>query len=317
MKPRGLLIANPNATSTTPQMRDIITGALAHELELEVVTTTHRGHAGELAASRDDVALLITLGGDGTVNEVVNGLLESGRPERPMLAAIPGGSANVMARALGFPNDPIEAAGMILEALRTESSHEIGLGNVRFRASGSDRDRSHWFTINAGLGLDAKVIAAMEAQRAAGHAASPLRYIRTAVQEYVTDHERTSPALTLELPGIEPVPGIAMVIVQNTAPWTYFGPMPINPCPQASFDTGLDVFAPHSLGVASTVRYGLRMLRGSRAAGVAGALTLLHDVAAFTVRAERPTVLQLDGDGMGLVDEVAFRAVPRALRILG
>ncbi|MCU0283881.1 MAG: hypothetical protein MUD13_08285 [Candidatus Nanopelagicales bacterium] len=317
MKPRGLLIANPHATSTTPQMRDIITGALAHELDLEVITTTHRGHAGELAAARDDVALLITLGGDGTINEVVNGLLEAGRQQLPMLAAIPGGSANVMARALGFPNDPIEAAGMILEALRTDSSHEIGLGNARFRASGGTAVRSHWFTINAGLGLDARVIAAMEAQRALGHPASPVRYLRTAAQEYLGDRERTSPALTLEVPGEDPIPGIAMVIVQNTAPWTYVGPMPVNPCPRASFDTGLDVFAPHSLGVPSTVRYGLRMLRGSRASGVPGALTVLHDAAAFTVRAARPTVLQVDGEGMGPVDEVAFRSVPRALRILG
>jgi diacylglycerol kinase family enzyme len=317
MKPRGLLIANPNATSTTPQMRDIITGALAHELELEVITTTHRGHAAEVAGQREDAALLITLGGDGTINEVVNGLLETGRTSLPMLAAIPGGSANVMARALGFPNDPIEAAGMILEALRTDSSHEIGLGNARFRPSGTGDEQSHWFTINAGLGLDARVIAAMEAQRAQGRAASPARYLRTAAQEYLTDRERTSPALTLELPGQEPVPGIAMLIVQNTAPWTYVGPMPINPCPRASFDTGLDVFAPHSLGLPATVRYGLRMLRGSRASGVEGGLTVLHDVAQFTVRAERPTVLQVDGEGMGLVDEVAFRARPRALRILG
>ncbi|HEX6887979.1 MAG TPA: diacylglycerol kinase family protein [Candidatus Nanopelagicales bacterium] len=317
MKPRGLLIANPNATSTSPRMRDIITGALSHELDLEVVTTTHRGHAAELAAATTDIALLVTLGGDGTINEVVNGLLESGREELPMLAAIPGGSANVMARALGFPNDPIEATGMILESLRTDSSHTIGLGNARYVEDGTGVARSHWFTINAGLGLDAKVISAMEAQRAEGHAASPTRYLRTAVREYFADHERTAPALTLELPGEEPIEGIAMIIVQNTSPWTFIGPMPVNPCPRASFETGLDVFAPHSLGLTSTARYGLRMLRGSRAPGVAGQLTALHDVTAFTVIAERPTSLQVDGDGMGLVSAVSFRSAPKALTILG
>ena len=50
MKPRGLLIANPKATSTSAGMRDVITRALGHEVDLEVVTTTHRGHA-ELLAS--------------------------------------------------------------------------------------------------------------------------------------------------------------------------------------------------------------------------------------------------------------------------
>ena len=313
---RGLLIANPHATSTSPQVRDIITRALSHELDLEVITTTHKGHAAELAAA-SEADLVITLGGDGTINEVVNGMMESGRAQLPMLAAIPGGSANVMARALGFPNDAIEAAGMILESLRTDSSHEIGLGNARFTREDGSPPHSHWFTINAGVGLDAKVIAAMEAQRAQGRAATPLRYVGTAVREYFRDPDRTSPVLSLQLPGQEPITGIALVIVQNTAPWTFFGPVAINPCPRASFDLGLDVFAPHSLGVPSTVRYGLRMLRGSTGGGVAGGLTVLHDEAAFTVRAEAPTSLQLDGDGMGEVTTIDFRAVPRALRIIG
>jgi len=316
MTRRGLLIANPHATTTSPQVRDIITRALSHELDLEVVTTTHRGHAAELAAATG-AELVITLGGDGTVNEVVNGMLESGRGDLPMLAAIPGGSANVMARALGFPNDPIEAAGMILEALRTDSAHEIGLGNARFAPAGGGPVRSHWFTINAGVGLDARVIAAMESQRAAGHAASPLRYVRTAIGEYVRDPDRRHPTLSLALPGREPIAGLAMVIVQNTAPWTFFGPFAVNPCPRASFDLGLDVFAPHSLGLPATVRFGLRMLRGSTAGSVEGGLLVLHDEARFTVRAQRPASLQVDGDGMGEVSEVAFRAAPQALRILG
>lgn len=316
MARRGLLIVNPHATSTTPAVREVIERALARALELEVITTTHRGHAAELAATRTGFGVVITLGGDGTINEVVNGLLESGRTELPMLAAIPGGSANVMARALGFPNDAVEATGMILESLRGDSSHTIGLANARYVDEGG-ADHSQWFTINAGLGLDARVIAAMESQRDQGRAATPGRYIRTAVLEYLRDTERTSPALTLHRPGAEPVPGLALVIVQNTAPWTFFGPMPINPCPRASFDLGLDVFAPHSLGIPATVRYGLRMLRGSRAGGVRGGLTVLHDVAEMRITASVPTDLQLDGDGMGRITDITLRAVPQALRIVG
>jgi diacylglycerol kinase family enzyme len=317
MKPRGLLIANPNATSTSPGMRDVITRALAHEVDLTVVTTTHRGHASQLAATTDGLDLIVTLGGDGTINEVVNGMLNSGRTDLPMLATIPGGSANVLARALGFPNGAIEATGMILESLRTDSSHTIGLGNARFRLVDDVDEQSLWFTINAGLGLDATVIAAIEGQRAAGHAATATRYVATAAREYVRDRDRTNPMLTLELPGEEPLPPIALLIVQNTAPWTFVGPFPVNPCPRASFDTGLDIFAVHSLGVPSTVRYGLRMLRGSRAASVPGRLTALHDVDAFVVRAREPADLQVDGDWIGRVESVQFRAVPAALRIVG
>ena len=317
MLPAGLLIANPRATSTSAGVRDVITRALRHELDLEVITTTHRGHAEELAAGAHGLDLLITLGGDGTINEVVNGMLNSGYPDLPMLATIPGGSANVMARALGFPNDAIEATGMILESLRTDASHDVGLGNARFTPVETGQERSHWFTINAGVGIDADVIAAMEAQRSAGRAASPTRYVRTAALEYFRDVGRRGPTLSLQLPGQEPVEGLAMLIVQNTAPWTFFGPFPINPCPDASFDLGLDVFAPHSLGPLPAARFGLRMLRGSRAGAVPGKLTLLHDEAAFTVRAETPTALQVDGDSMGHIDSVFFRYAPQALRIVG
>jgi diacylglycerol kinase family enzyme len=318
MKPRGLLIANPKATSTSHGMRDVITRALGHEVDLEVVTTTHRGHAEQLASESHGLDLLITLGGDGTINEAVNGMLNSGHTDLPMLAAIPGGSANVMARALGFPNDAIEATGMILESLRTDASHDVGLGNARFTPQETGEERSHWFTINAGVGLDAEVIASMEAQRASGHTASPTRYVWTAAQEYFGGlGRRGGPPLSLELPGQEPIEGLAMAIIQNTAPWTFFGPFAINPCPRASFDLGLDVFAPHSLSPLPAARFGLRMLRGSRAGAVPGQLTLLHDQAEFVIRSEAPTALQVDGDSMGHVDRVEFRHSPHALRIVG
>lgn len=347
MRPRGLLIANPNATTTSPRTRDVITGALSHEIDLEVVTTTHRGHAEELGArARDEgLDLLLTLGGDGTINEAVNGLLGDGpAPDLPILATIPGGAANVLARALGFPNEAIEATGMILESLRTSASHHIGLGHARFTplaepdtqgadaadegdvadataagpgASPAPRERTHWFTINAGVGLDADVISAMEAQRARGHAATGTRYLWTALQEYLRDPERKEPSMRIERPGVEPITGIALAIIQNTSPWTYLGPAPINPCPQAAFELGLDVFAPHSLGLLSVARYGARMVRGSRLGAVPGRLTLLHDQPEFTIRATTATNLQIDGDSMGRVLSATFTSVPRALRIAG
>ena len=178
---------------------------------------------------------------------------------------------------------------MILESLRTDASHDVGLGNAHFTPQETGEERSHWFTINAGVGIDADVIASMEAQRAAGRAASPTRYVWTAAQEYFGGLGRRGAApLSLQRPGEDPIEGLAMVIIQNTAPWTFFGPFAINPCPRASFDLGLDVFAPHSLGPLPAARFGLRMLRGSRAGAVPGQLTLLHDEAAFTIRSETP-----------------------------
>ena len=78
---RALVIVNPNATSTNERTRRTIATTLRHELDLEVETTKARGHASELRRpSREPKASSssLVLGGDGTVNEVVNGMLGVG-----------------------------------------------------------------------------------------------------------------------------------------------------------------------------------------------------------------------------------------------
>ena len=85
---RAVLIVNPNATSTTPAGRDLLAHALESRVELTVVHTDHRGHAIEIGrdATRDGIDVVIVHGGDGTVNEVVNGILGecgSGAPTDP------------------------------------------------------------------------------------------------------------------------------------------------------------------------------------------------------------------------------------------
>src|SRR5699024_9236495 len=79
---RGLLIVNPHATSTTRAGRDLLAHALESRLDLEVVHTTHRGHASELAhrAALRGASTVIVHGGDGTVNEAVNGMLGPPNP---------------------------------------------------------------------------------------------------------------------------------------------------------------------------------------------------------------------------------------------
>lgn len=132
---RALLVVNPAATTTSARTRDVLAHALASDLKLEVAATEYRGHARDLArqaAEGGEIELVVALGGDGTVNEVVNGLLHNGPdPDGlPKLAVVPGGSTNVFARALGLPNDAVEATGALLDALRERSSRTVGLGLV-------------------------------------------------------------------------------------------------------------------------------------------------------------------------------------------
>ena len=236
---RALLIVNPHATSTTQLRRDVIVRALSSAVELKVVETRYRGHATSLASAALGGAfgLVITLGGDGTVNEAVNGILgppvtdRAGAPGLPALAALPGGQANVFTRAVGLPSDPVDAAGQILQALAEGRSRRIGLGLA------GDR----YFTFNAGLGLDAEVVRAVDGRRARGQTATPWLFVRMTLRQFYRGTDRRHPALMLERDGHAPAGPLFVGIVSNTAPWTYLGRRPVNTNPLARFDSGLDV----------------------------------------------------------------------------
>lgn len=313
---RGLLVVNPHATTTSPRVTDVIVKALAGELDLEVVQTQAPGHARELGARarRENLDIVCTLGGDGTINETVNGMLGEGPgPNVPRLLAVPGGSANVFARSLGLPGDPVEAAGLLLEAVRENRTRTIGLGTAEAMDEHGSLLPRRWFLANVGVGIDAEIIASMEQQRAAGRSATPARYLTTTLRQYFLRTDRRDPALVIELGDGESLEGVFLAIVQNTSPWTFLGSVPINPSPRASFETGLDLFAVRRMGVAATVHAATRMLTGSQKGSTRRSITALHDLAGLRIRAARPTHLQIDGEGLGPVARVDLEAVASAL----
>ena len=318
---RALLIVNPRATSTTQLRREVITHALASQMDLEVVETRYRGHAASLAATAmaGGHELILTLGGDGTVNETVNGLLRgpdgpAGRDRDgllPALAPLPGGNANVFTRSLGLPTDPVDATGRVIEALAAGRSRRLGLGRID---AGDQPGR--YFTFNAGLGLDAEVVRVIEGLRARGRAATPGLYLWTALRQFYTVTDRRHPALTLERRGQPPVGHLFVSFVSNTAPWTYLGRRAVNPSPSADFDSGLDVFALRRLRTAGTL-HALRQMFASRADPPSGRDVLsLHDQPEFVISASRPVAVQVDGDYVGEHERVRFRAVPGVLRVI-
>ena len=244
---RLMLVVNPMATGTTTRARDVLAHALASGCRLEVAETKARGHAAELSrqAVADGMDAVIALGGDGTVNEVVNGLLSDGpRPGLPALGVVPGGSANVFARALGMTNDPIEATAELLGALERGSRRRIGLGLADAR----------WFCFNAGLGLDADVVRRVESRRAVGRRATTALYVRSGVRQFFLSAERGAPTVLLQRDGAEDEL-LSLALVCNTAPWTYLDQRPLQACPRAGFDTGLDLFGLRRLRTLSTLRH--------------------------------------------------------------
>jgi diacylglycerol kinase family enzyme len=305
---RALLVVNHKATTTSGRVRDVLVQALRSVVDLDVAHTRQRGHAASLAerAAAEGMDVVVALGGDGTVNEVVNGLLAHGVPAiGPALAVVPGGSTNVFARALGLPADWVEATGVLLEALREGRYRTIGLGRA------DDR----YFTFCAGFGIDAEVIARVERARHRGGNHGSLLYLRALAGQYLFDTERSAARITLEQPGGVADENLATVIVQNTSPWTFLGDRRIAPSPEASFDTGLDLFGMRALRIPSTARTMARLVfpgsRGPRGKRV----VRLHDLDEFGLRANEPVAFQLDGDYLGAREKVRFTAVPSALRV--
>jgi diacylglycerol kinase family enzyme len=328
MQSRAVVIVNPRATRTTPRGRDVLASALSRDVDAAVVLTQARGHASELArkAVAEDADLIVVLGGDGTVNEVVNGLLTDVEADHaaarvPVLGIVPGGSTNVLARALGLPRDPVEATGALLEAIRHGTTRTIGLGRANDR----------FFTFGAGLGLDADVVERVEARRAAGARSTTSLWLRAAAGRVLARGPRVAPRLTLtayaegfgappydmkpydeERPSVT-VEGASTLIVSNTTPWTYLGPRPIHANPRAAFDRGLDALAVMTGRRAATVRIAAGLLR---ATGPTSRRALrLEDVGEIAVNSDRPVGAQVDGDFLGPTTRVTYRAVPAALRV--
>ena len=302
-------MVNPQATATSAAGRDVLAHAMASDVKLEIVETSYRGHAADAAARAvaDGFDLVVAHGGDGTVNEVVNGLLASNPDpaDAPALGVVPGGSANVFARALGLPRDPVEATHRLLMAIESGSRRQVGLGLAE--PAGAD---SRWFTFNAGLGWDADVVAEVERRR--NKTASPLLYASIALANYVKQM-LTATDLQVDLPdGTREKTRLAFV--SNTDPWTYLGAKPIHMNPDCSFDGGLGLFALRSLAPPTIART-LSQILLPLGPPSGGNLLRLDDVAEVMVTAQRPVRLQVDGDDLGEHREVKFVSVPKALRV--
>ena len=307
---RGLLIVNPQATTTTGNSADLVIRSLTGLVDLDVEHTRYRGHARELAAAaRGD--LVIVLGGDGAINEAVNGIM--GRPggevhagAAPLLAVIPGGGGNVFAQALGLPVDTAAAIARIRQDLETGRYRTIGLGLA------GDR----YFTFSAGLGMDAEVVREVERLRASGRRQSATLFAWAILRQYISGTDRRTPALTLERDGQPAISELFMTAITNRSPWTYVRGRAVLPVPNPDFNSGLDVLA-------------LRKLRATTIASAVGQMLLVRHrsprgrqvltvtgLESLTVRSVRPIAFQVDGDYLGETEAVKFQFVPHAVRVV-
>ena len=149
-----VLIANPRAgggkvDAALPEVERILREA---GLGYRVVRTTHPGHATEAArqALRGGERFLVAVGGDGTVHEVVNGMISGGQPVAPdaVLGVVAAGSGCDFVRSFGLPGDAARAAGH----LAGDRVRAIDVGTVTCAADQGTRTRYFVNIAEAGLG---------------------------------------------------------------------------------------------------------------------------------------------------------------------
>ncbi|SDJ31133.1 Diacylglycerol kinase family enzyme [Frankineae bacterium MT45] len=304
---RVLVIVNPRATGTSNLVRDVLAHAIGNSAEVEIEQTANRGHAAALAcrAMRDRVDAVVGLGGDGTINEIVNGLLTDGvHDDVPALGIVPAGSTNVFARALGIPNDPVEATGALLEAMRTQSHRRISLGRID----------SRWFIFAAGVGFDAAIVEGVERNRRRGKRSTHSLYARVALREFFGS-DRRHPKLSIELADGSTLEGLHNAIITNADPWTFAGNRPLRPTPKTTFDTGLGLYARTSMNSLS-VLHGVAQMARSKPKQVRWGAVTRHDVSALVLRASEPMPVQVDGDLLEPRELIRVWSVPRAVSVL-
>jgi len=301
---RLLLLVNESASSVTPRSRVVIQKALAADHDVTLAETSRRGHATRLAqgAAANGVEVVVVLGGDGTLNEAANGLARTACA----LAPLPGGSTNVFARTIGLPNDPIEATGVLLDALGRRSIRRVGLGSVNGR----------YFLFHTGVGFDAAVVEQVERRagikRYAGH---PL-FVFAGFDTWIRHYDRSRPRFAVHHADGTVIDDAYLTIVLNTNPYTYLGNRPLELAPEATLDRGLASVTLRTMAFARTMRI---------IASALGSGTLLRrsrwvdhrtDLAALSVRAYGPVPYQVDGDHLGDTERLDFRHEPEVLDLV-
>ena len=270
-----------------------VRAALPEGTELRL--TSLRGEAKELAremAGRVDA--LYVFGGDGTYNEVLNGI-----DDRTPLGLIPGGGASVLARALGIPRQPVAAAQQLVRDARPR---RIAVGRVN----------GHRFGFACGIGIDAEVVRAVDelGRRPDGRRPSNLAFAWTGARELWRRGFRLEPVL--EVTGLGRA---AFVLVSNSPAYTFAGPVRVRPARAASFEGGLDLVAPTRVRGRDLPRIAVLALGGGDPARAQG-LIYAHDADRLEVACDRPLPLQADGEDLGDVEHAVFEAEREAVTVL-
>ena len=304
-KRRMLVIVNPYASTVSDRLKNLVVYALRGSYEVTAIETEARDHATVLCreAADEGYDVVVAFGGDGTVNEVANGLAGTGTP----LTCLPGGRANVYCRMLGIPTEVVDATEHLLRVADAFVPRQVDLGRLNDR----------YFAFSAGVGLDADVVERVDARPKLKARLGEWFYTWIALGTF---HRRyLYHPLRLEvLMDSDRELGVT-AIVQNGSPYTYFGDRPVRMAEGTELDSGVlcgivleratVVDLPTIVWRALSERMPLKDHRRVRP---------FNGVSQLRVRScdERPLPLQVDGDYIGEAPEAAFSIRPGALVVV-
>ncbi len=308
---RLLMIVNPYATTVSARLRNLVISALRGSYLVDAIDTERRDHATEICreAAQEGYDAVVAFGGDGTVNEAANGLAGTGTP----LTCLPGGRANVYCRMLGIPADVIEATEHLLGLAADWRPRKVDLGRVDER----------FFLFSAGIGLDASVVARVDAHPRLKARLGEWYYAWVATTTFARRYLYRPPRLSAAIEaspttGAGRVEGVT-VLVQNAHPYTYFGERAVEMAEGAALQSGdlagLVLTRTSPLDVPSIAWRALsprRRVADHRRIEPFRATRRLH-IHSVDGRA---LPLQVDGDFIGHTHEATFTVAPGALAII-
>ena len=303
---RMLIIANPSATTMTDRTRNLVVAALHGRYEVEALDTKARGHATELCldAANEGYDVIVSFGGDGTVNEVANGLIGCTTP----VTCLPGGATNVLCKMLGIPGDIVDATEHLLAMADTWSPRRIDLGTANGRA----------FTYTSGFGVDASVVKRIEqSPRAKRHKLREYFFVYAAVETVLRHYVRHPARMEVHVDGRSD--RVITTIVQNAEQFTYLDDKPIAIAEGAGLQTGsLAGVALRGVTPADIPGIALRLLSAKRSVVGHRQIVDFRDVDGLRCVSvdDRPIPLHADGDHLGDVTEAVFGVLPGALAVV-
>jgi diacylglycerol kinase family enzyme len=311
-KKRMLLIVNPYATTVSSRLKNLVVYALQGRYEVETVDTEAQNHATEIGREVRDHGydVVVAFGGDGTLNEVANGLAGTDVP----VSVLPGGSTNVVCRTLGIPNDVVDATEHLLAMVDEWQPRKIDLGMA---------DGRH-FVFSCGVGIDATVVKRVDAHPRLKSRMGPYYYTWATVSAFYRSYLINPVRMRAQTNTGGEAEGVT-ALAQNSDPFTYFASSPVRVCEDVAIDDGTLALGVLKRAAARDMPTLIARLFGER--GPAAKHRQIEHFAGITEATVtsvsktkdgdlRPFPIQVDGDYIGEKTELILRVDPSALTVV-